>query len=248
MADPRPLIGLTTYPPNPGDRYELPRPYVDAVRRAGGEPVLVPPGLDDPAGLLGRLDGLVLAGGGDSDPARYGGAPHETVYAIHPDRDESELALAGLVVEQGTPALAICRGAQILNVALGGTLHVHLPDVVDGTVVHRKAPELDQGMPGPTPHEVEVEAGSLVAEVMGATVVTPMSWHHQAVDRLGEGLRVVARAADGTVEGLEHEAHPWLAIVQWHPELTAAGDPTQQRLFDALVDRAVGAAGGMLGR
>ena len=248
MASPRPLIGLTTYPPNPGDRYELPRPYVDAVRRAGGEPVLVPPGLEDPAGLLERLDGVVLAGGGDIDPARYGAAPHETVYAVHPDRDESELALAALVVDRSTPTLAICRGAQVLNVALGGTLHVHLPDVVDGTVIHRKAPELDHGMPGPTPHEVEVEAGTLLAEVMGATTVTPMSWHHQAVDRTGDGLRVVGRAADGTVEALEHESHPWLAVVQWHPELTAAGDPTQQGLFDALVDRAASASGGMLGR
>lgn len=236
MASPRPLIGLTTYPPNPGDRYELPRPYVDAVRRAGGEPVLVPPGVADPAGLLARLDGVVLAGGGDIDPVRYGGAPHATVYAIHPDRDESELALAHLVLEGAVPTLAICRGAQVLNVALGGSLHVHLPDVVDGTVVHRKEPEL-QGMPGPTPHEVGVEAGSLLADVMGATQVTPMSWHHQAVDRVGDGLRVVARAADGTVEALEHDTHPWLAVVQWHPELTAGGDPTQQRLFDALVER-----------
>ena len=236
MASPRPLIGLTTYPPNPGDRYELPRPYVDAVRRAGGEAVLVPPGVTNPAGLLARLDGIVLAGGGDIDPARYGGAPHETVYAIHPDRDESELALAHLVLERGTPALAICRGMQVVNVALGGSLHVHLPDVVDGTVVHRKEPEL-AGMPGPTPHEVTVDDGSLLAWVRGATRVTPMSWHHQAADAVGDGLRVVGRAPDGTVEALEHDDHPWLAIVQWHPELTAGGDPTQQRLFDAFVQQ-----------
>lgn len=235
----RPLIGLTTYPPNPGDRYELPRPYVDAVRRAGGEPVLIPPGALEPEALLDRLDGLLLAGGGDIDPARYGGPGHETVYALDPDRDEGELALAHLVLERGTPTLAICRGMQVVNVALGGSLHVHLPDVVDGTVVHRKEPEL-AGMPGPTPHEIEVAPESLVARLMAADRVTPMSWHHQAVDRLGEGLRVAARAADGTVEALEHETHPWLAIVQWHPELTAAGDPTQQRLFDALVERSAG--------
>lgn len=238
MARPRPLIGLTTYPPNSGDRYELPRPYVDAVRRAGGEPVLVPPGVEDAAGLLDRLDGLLLAGGGDIDPARYGGPSHETVYALDPDRDESEIALAHLVLERGTPTLAICRGSQVVNVALGGSLHLHLPDIVDGTVVHRKEPEALRGMPGPTPHEIEVESGSLIAQVMGADRVTPMSWHHQAVDRVGDGLRVVARASDGTVEALEHDTHPWLAVVQWHPELTAAGDPTQQRLFDALVARA----------
>jgi putative glutamine amidotransferase len=233
----RPLVGITTYPPNPGDRYELPRPYVDAVRRAGGEAVLLPPGVEDGPGLLERLDGLVLAGGGDLDPGIYGGAPHETVYAVDPVRDEGELALARHVLERGTPTLAICRGSQVVNVALGGTLHVHLPEVVDGTVIHRKEPEELRGMPGPTPHEIEVEAGSFLAGVMDADRVTPMSWHHQAVDRPGDGLRVVGRAPDGTIEALEHESHPWLAIVQWHPELTAAGDPTQQRLFDALVAR-----------
>lgn len=237
MASPRPLIGLTTYPPNPGDRYELPRPYVDAVRRAGGEPVLVPPGVADPAGLLDRLDGLLLAGGGDIDPARYGGSAHETVYSIDPDRDEGELTLARMVVDRGMPTLAVCRGMQVVNVALGGSLHVHLPDVADGSVVHRKEPALG-GMPGPTPHEIEVDPGSFLVGVMDAERVTPMSWHHQGVDVVGDGLRVVARAADGTVEALEHESHPWLAIVQWHPELTAAGDPTQQRLFDVLVERA----------
>ena len=231
----RPLVGITTYPPNPGDRYELPRPYVDAVRRAGAEAVLVPPGVTDPEALVQRLDGLVLAGGGDLDPELYGGAPHETVYAVDPARDEGELALTRVVLERETPTLAICRGSQVVNVALGGSLHVHLPEVVDGTVVHRKEPEELRGMPGPTPHEIEVDAGSFLATVMEATAVTPMSWHHQAVDRVGAGLRVVARAPDGTIEALEHESHPWLAIVQWHPELTAAGDPTQQRLFDALV-------------
>jgi putative glutamine amidotransferase len=234
----RPLIGITTYPPNPVDRYEVPRPYVTSVRDAGGEPVLLPPGVVDAGGLLDRLDGLVLAGGGDLDPALHGGAAHETVYAIDPRRDEGELALARLVLERGIPTFAICRGLQVVNVALGGSLHVHLPEVVDGTVIHRKEPEALRGMPGPTPHEIEVEPDSFLARTMEATTVTPMSWHHQAVDRVGDELRVVGWAADGTVEALEHESHPWLALVQWHPELTAAGDPTQQRLFDALVEHA----------
>lgn len=231
----RPLIGITAYPPNAGDRFELPRPYVDALRRAGGEPVLLPPGIVDTARLLDRLDGLVLAGGGDLDPARYGGATHETVYSVDPARDEGELELARLILERDTPALAICRGSQVVNVALGGSLHVHLPDVVDGTVIHRKEPEILQGMPGPTPHEIAIDAESLLASVMGAGTVSPMSWHHQAIDRVGDGLRAVGHAPDGTIEAIEHESHPWLAIVQWHPELTAAGDPTQQRLFDGLV-------------
>lgn len=230
-----PLIGITTYPPNDQDRVELPAEYVAAVRRGGAEVVLVPPGVGDPPALLGRLDGLVLSGGGDVDPARFGDGPHETVYSLHPERDRDEIAMARRVLETDLPTLAICRGSQILNVALGGTLHVHLPDVVGDAVVHRDEPAILRGRSGPLPHEVAVEAGALVAEIMEAEHVTPMSWHHQAVDRLGDGLRAVAWAPDGTIEATQHDSHPWLASVQWHPELTADRDPTQQRLFDALV-------------
>lgn len=265
-----PLIGITCYPPNAGDRYELPSVYVSAVRRAGGIAVVLPPsaGAETPnpetpnpetpspgtpnpgtpdrteravAAVLDRLDGLVFAGGGDIDPAVYGGSGHETIYALDPDRDDDELTMARLVLERGTPTLAICRGSQIFNVATGGTLHTHLPDLVRDaavpTVLHRKEPEVLRGMPGPTPHRIDVADDALIADVMGATSVEPMSWHHQAIDRVGDGFRVVATAPDGTVEAIEHESHPWLAVVQWHPELTAGSDPTQQRLFDALVDR-----------
>ncbi|MDZ7674741.1 MAG: gamma-glutamyl-gamma-aminobutyrate hydrolase family protein [Acidimicrobiales bacterium] len=231
----RPLIGITTYPPNDRDRFDLPAEYVASVRRAGADVILVPPGGGDPAALLDRLDGLVLSGGGDVDPALFGGGPHETVYSLHPDRDRDELVMARRVLETELATLAICRGSQVLNVALGGTLHVHLPDVVGETVVHRDEPAIRQGMPGPLPHDVTVEPDSLVAKIMEAEHVAPMSWHHQAVDRLGEGLRAVAWAPDGTIEATQHEAHPWLASVQWHPELTADRDLTQQRLFDALV-------------
>ena len=179
---------------------------------------------------------ILLAGGGDIDPALHGGGTHETVYALHPERDHDEIALVHLVLEREVPTLAICRGSQVLNVALGGSLHLHLPDVVDGTVVHRVAPE--DGGPGPVPHEVRSSRARSSARSWTPDAVTPMSWHHQAVDRLGAGLRVVATAADGTVEATEHDTHPWLVSVQWHPELTAATDPTQQRLFDAFVDAA----------
>lgn len=232
----RPLIGITTYPPNRRGRFELPREYVDSVRRAGGEPVLITPGVGDLAGLVARLDGVVLAGGGDIDPALHGGGTHETIYALHPERDRDELALVPLVLDHAIPTLAICRGSQVLNVALGGSLHLHLPDVVDGSTLHRDEEAARQNLPAPVPHPVEVDARSHLAAVMGATAPMPMSWHHQAIDRLGDGLRVVARAPDGTVEATEHDSHPWLVSVQWHPELTAATDPTQQRLFDGLVD------------
>ena len=243
MASPRPLIGITTYPPSPGGRYVLPQEYVASVRRAGGEPVLLPPGSSDqPADvttLLARLDGVVLAGGGDLDPATYGGDGHETIYALHAGRDRDELSMCREILDRELPTLAICRGSQVLNVALGGTLLTHLPDVVPGPgaggVLHRVEPPEPQAIASPTPHEVTVDAGCRLAEVLGATTVTPMSWHHQAVDRLGDGLRVVARAPDGVVEATELAGHPWLLSVQWHPELTSATDPTQQRLFDALV-------------
>ncbi len=229
----RPLIGITTYAPNRAGRFDLPAEYVASVRRAGGDVVLLPPGAGAVAGFLDRLDGLLLAGGGDLDPTRYGAEADDTIYSLDAARDDDELALVRAVFERGTPTFAICRGSQVVNVALGGTLHVHLPHVVDGSVAHRVPPE--DGGPGPILHAVDVEAGSLVAKLMGATTVTPMSWHHQAVDRLGDGLRVVATAADGTVEAVEHDSHPWLLCVQWHPELTAATDPTQQQLFDAFV-------------
>lgn len=237
----RPLVGITTYPPNDGNRFDLPVEYVAAIRRAGGEAVLLPPGIVDGSGLLDRLDGLVLTGGGDLDPAHYGGRGHETIYGLHAERDRDELGLIRLVLERALPTLAICRGSQVLNVALGGTLHPHLPDR-GGAVVHRREPTEPLGIAAPIAHDVSVDPGSSVAKVMEADRVTPMSWHHQAIDRLGAGLRVVATASDGTVEATEHDDHPWLLSVQWHPELTAATDPTQQRLFDALVDTSGGSS------
>lgn len=234
-----PVIGITTYAPNAAGRYELPDPYAAAVRRAGGEAFFLPPGdadhTPDVEVLLGRLDGIVLAGGGDVDPDRYGGTGHDLVYGVHAGRDRDEIALVLAVLERRMPTLAICRGSQIVNVALGGTLIPHLPAVVDGSVEHRSAPEVEGGPSGPVPHPVVVDSDSRLAEVMGATEIIPMSWHHQAVDRSADGFAVVARASDGTVEATEHREHDRLLTVQWHPELTAAQDPTQQRLFDQLV-------------
>lgn len=230
-----PLVGITTYPAGDNGRFSAPRAYVDAVRRGGGEAVLLTPGLLDPVGLVDRLDGIVLTGGADVGPSRYGHPGHPTVYGVDDERDTTELAAIERVLEIGLPALAICRGHQLLNVALGGTLHPHLPEVVDGSIEHRDAEAVAAGRSGAVPHPVTVAAGSLLARTMGATDVVPMSWHHQAVDRPGCGLRIVGRAPDGTIEALEHDTHPLLLCVQWHPELSAATDPTQQALFDALV-------------
>jgi putative glutamine amidotransferase len=230
---PAPLIAITTYPANEVvDRINLPVEYVESVRRAGGRAVLVPPGEPDPSGLLDAVDGLLLTGGGDIDPSRWDGPTHETVYQTSLDRDDLELALVRLAVDRGFPTMCICRGIQVLNVALGGSLHVHVPDVVGDAVQHRVMPL------GPILHRIAVDADSTLARIMGTTDIEPMSWHHQAIDRLGDGLRAVAFAPDGIVEAVELSGHPSLIAVQWHPELTAESDPTQAALFDAFVGAA----------
>ena len=231
-----PLIGLSTYGCDDSGRYSLPAEYVSAVRRAGGMPVLIPPGENHVAELIGRMDAVILAGGGDIDPYAYGGQPHETVYNVDPARDQLEIDLARRLVQQDKPTLAICRGAQILNVALGGTLHTHLPDVFGEQVMHRLPPRI------PTPHDVEVEPDSRLAAILGQTSLAPMSWHHQGICQLACGLRVVSRAPDGVVEAVEMPEHRWLVAVQWHPEMTAVTDPVQQQLFNALVAAAMNPA------
>jgi putative glutamine amidotransferase len=211
----------------------IPRAYLDAVDRAGGQPVVV-----DPAGdlvpLLDRVDALVLTGGPDVDPACYDEVAHDAVYGVDPAADAAEITLARVAIERGTPTLAICRGLQVLNVALGGTLHQHLPDLpdVDG---HGRPGEAG----GAHEHEIDVAADSLLASVFGTTRVTGSCHHHQAVAKVGDGLRVVATARDGVVEGVESD-RGWVLAVQWHPEDTAGRDATQQRLFDALVAQARG--------
>ena len=223
-----PLIGLTTYHRNGDHKFDLPAEYVDAVRRGGGIPVLVPPGESRWEDVLQRLDAVVLTGGGDVSPEAYGGSDHPTLYMVDHERDASELSLARRAVDAGLPTLGICRGTQVLNVALGGTLVEHLPDVVGEEVSHRAPPR------EPIHHAVAVEPGSRLADVVGRLEFDCASWHHQSLKDVAPGLDVVAHAPDGTIEAVELVDHPWLIAVQWHPELTAADDATQQRLFDAL--------------
>jgi putative glutamine amidotransferase len=229
MTSPRPLIGLTTHAPDEQGHYHLAALYVEAVRRANGIPVLIPPGDARPDEILPRLDGMIFTGGGDIHPGCYGGPEHETHYMMNPERDRSESELIQAVLDSSMPSLCVCRGLQILNIALGGTLHAHLPDVVGETVLHRLPPRV------PTPHPVSIEPGTLLARLLGATTCAPVSWHHQAVDKLGRGLSAIAHSPDGVIEAVAHTSHPWLVAVQWHPELTAAEDPAQQALFDGLV-------------
>lgn len=225
----KPVIGITTYGRDARGRYTLPSEYVSAVQRAGGLPLLIPPATEEAEQVLRLVDGLILAGGGDIDPQQYGGAQHETIYSVDGARDRLELALAREAIRSRHPTFAICRGLQVVNVALGGTLIEHLPMVMGESVPHR-TPTRE-----PTPHAVQVKPGSRLASILGVTELQPMSWHHQAIRRVADGFEAVAHAPDGTIEAAELKSHPWLIAVQWHPELTADRDPGQQRLFDALV-------------
>jgi putative glutamine amidotransferase len=232
----RPLIAITARRLGETDRWPYsravvtPRGYVEAVERAGGLPALIDP-VGDPRGILDHFDGLVVSGGPDLDPAHYNQARHAKTYGVDADVDEFELVLTRDAIARGLPTLAVCRGLQVLNIALGGTLHQHIVER-PGVAAHGRPGEPN----GAREQEVTVEAGTLLAKVMGSPRVVASCHHHQAVDRLGVGLRVVAKADDGIVEALELDhAAGWLVAVQWHPEDTAEFDPAQQRLFDALV-------------
>ncbi len=236
-----PVIGITTYGPDAELRlpsFTLPVAYTAAVEQAGGVALLLPSAPVVHPELLARLDGLILSGGGDIEPAVHAGGSHESVYMITPERDRFELELARLALERPElPVLGICRGMQLLNVARGGDLTLHLPDLVGDRVAHRVAP-LD-----PTTHEVRVEAGSVLERIFGRLEFPVCSWHHQGVREIGAGLVPVAWASDGVIEGLVLEDHPFALGVQWHPEMQVADDPLQRRLFSALIERAGGGAG-----
>jgi putative glutamine amidotransferase len=233
-----PLIGISCYAqPASWGSWEhvqvnlLPRRYADAVARAGGLPVLLPP-VPAIGDVLDRLDGLILSGGGDIDPARYGAVREAATDPGNAARDEAEFALCAGALARGLPLLAICRGLQVLNVVLGGTLYQHLPDVV-GSDAHSPV------VSGYGTHEVRVAPGSRLAAVLGCTALgrtelAVPTHHHQAADKLGTGLIATAWTDDGIIEAAEpeagNEASPFLLAVQWHPE--AGDDPS---LFDGLV-------------
>jgi gamma-glutamyl-gamma-aminobutyrate hydrolase PuuD len=208
--------------------------YLEAVDRAGGDPVIVPPaGIDgaEAGRRLRRFDGLLLVGGGDIDPACYRQERQPEVAHVNPARDEFEIPLVRAAIDHALPTLCICRGAQVLNVALGGTLHQHISDRED-LVAHRN----DDGSDGVL-HEIRAEVGSRVMKAMGAERVRTFSHHHQALDALGTNLVPVGWAEDGLLEAVELD-EGWVLGLQWHAEATAAADPTQQAVFDALVREA----------
>jgi putative glutamine amidotransferase len=227
----KPLIGITTYLTEA--RFEgwklesalVPADYVKAVERAGARPLLVPP---SPVGIeetLDCLDGLVLSGGSDLDPGSYGQDRHPETNGVVPERDRAELTLLQAALSRDIPVLAICRGSQVLNVARGGDLIQHLPEVV-GHEGHRQTPGAY------AVHEVRIDLGTRLGSLLGER--TPVkSHHHQGFGRLGEGLRGVAWAEDGTVEALEDASRRFAIGVLWHPEAGEEG-----ALFEALVAEA----------
>lgn len=229
-----PIVGITTKGPDRKGQYKLSARYVASVRRAGGVPVMLPADEKRLLALVRRLDALIFSGGGDVDPALYGGVRHEAVYGVNRERDAFEISLLKEAIGRGMPVLGICRGCQLINVALGGTLVEHLPEG-GGGVQHRTSESEWARHP--------VAAKGRLAQMMQSERVEPVSFHHQAVREPAPGLEVVARAPDGVIEALEMPAHPWLFAVQWHPEITAADEPSQQRIFDGLVTAAKEYAG-----
>lgn len=225
----RPVVGITAEGRDGKGNIILPSEYTDAVVRAGGLPVLLPPWGNDAPALLARVDGVILAGGSDISPALYGGLDHPAVYDVDVERDTFEIALARLAAQRRVPMLGICRGLQIINVVLGGTLHEHLPDVLGDQVAHRGEP------PAYREHRVVAVAHSRLAALWGVAECAPLSWHHQAIRSVAPSLIVEAQAEDGCIEAVTLPSHPFFVAVQWHPEMTAATDPAQQRLFDGLV-------------
>jgi len=230
-----PLIGLSTYVADARwGSWErraavLPESYFELVASAGGRPVLLPPPSTGPGGsgagadeVIDVIDGLVLTGGGDVDPFAYGERPGPEVGGVDVNRDVSERALLAAALRADMPVLAICRGCQILNVELGGTLHQHVPDVV-GTLAHRSAPFEFGDV------EVETVPGSVAAEVFGDTT-TVLCSHHQSIRDIGRGLVPTAASADGVIEAVEMPSARFVLGVQWHPE-----EGMDQRPFDALV-------------
>jgi putative glutamine amidotransferase len=236
---PSPLIAITaTTRLDAGlPRVRLNAAYVAAVERAGGVPLVVPPlaRVDDAARILDVANGLLLTGGEDVEPARYGAQPHPALGATNAVRDATEIALVTLARDRAIPTLGICRGIQLINVAFGGSLVQDIPAERPGALAHDHPDRARDAIV----HEIQVEPGSRVAGVMGPGPRRVNSLHHQAVDRVAEGLRATAWADDGIIEAIEAPGEGWwMLAIQWHPEDLDDTSPSDRRLFSALVARA----------
>lgn len=232
MANKKPIIGLVCghQRENP-DRYYVNNPYLQAVLRAGGTPILIPyQPKEQIFQVIGLLDGLILPGGIDVDPNRYGENPIVACGEMDPHWDELDLLAAGSALEQDLPLLAICRGAQVLNVALGGTLVQDIPSQIINPIKHsQEAPRWY------ATHELAIEPASLLGQLWGVAPTRVNSYHHQAINKVGKGLRIVASAPDGVIEAVESTEHRFVLGVQWHPELMVDHYPVAGRIFEQFI-------------
>jgi len=234
-----PLIGVSTsvtideYP----ERAYVNAAYLRAVEQAGGVPVLLAPQLSAAArdALWPRLDGLVLTGGGDIEPSRFGEAAHPKTALVSTDRDALELELVDRALRDDVPMFAICRGLQVLNVALGGSVYQHVPDAFGDGIQHSQAARRDVAT-----HDVKLQTeGTRLGAILGTSELRVNSFHHQAVHRLGRDLRDIGWAPDNVIEALEHaDRRRFVVAVQWHPEELVGHDAAARALFTAVVDAA----------
>ncbi|MBI3243979.1 MAG: gamma-glutamyl-gamma-aminobutyrate hydrolase family protein [Chloroflexi bacterium] len=237
---PRPLIGITTHRRDSDegkkDMFAIMAAYVDSVRNNGGAPVLLPLGQTEPElrDLFERLDGIILSGGGDIDPERLSVPTHETVYGIDQDRDRVEYNLVRWAVKEEKPFLGICRGAQVMNAALGGSLVIDIASHIEGAAKHNYFPGYPRNK---IVHPVSIGEETRLAEILGKPIVQVNSLHHQAVASAAPSLEVVASAPDGVIEGIEVPGHRFALGVQWHPEWLQ-DQPEMRGLFQALVKAA----------
>lgn len=231
----RPLVGLTLGDADQKGFHRMREDYVRSVKEAGAVPVILPPvDPSDVGALLDRLDGVLLSGGADVDPALYGHAPHPRLGRVERRRDDFEIALVREALRRDVPVLGICRGQQVLNVATGGTLVQDIPSTLERAAEHDAT-----GRRWRRSHDVAITPGTRLREILGQDLASVNSFHHQSVDAVGEGLVVSARCPeDGVVEGLEMPSRAFVIAVQWHPESFWDRDPAQLALFRAVVQAA----------
>lgn len=233
---PSPLIGITTgsvLSQNGVYEHTLSDKYVQAVLRAGGVPVIIPAGQENGRlmQLVERLDGLLLSGGGDIAPAHFNGRLHPAIYGIDENRDALEIKLVRMAAQQGLPFLGICRGAQVIDVALGGSLYTHISAQKPGAEEHSHRTDAPRDK---ISHVVKIKPGSLLSALVGGTELAVNSLHHQGIDSIPTNLAPVAHAADGLVEAVELRNHRFGLGVQWHPEWLTES-PGNQAIFQGFI-------------